>query len=102
MTLSFEIAVNNLTGSSRPEPFKFIKFPAVPELGLEFTVGPNGESVQFSCQKPVKGMILDVEGEDCQWSDQCLDLFPGDPQTVKAAALKGRKVKVRFLGDGST
>ena len=35
-------------------------------------------------QKPVKGLLLRVEGsgEDVTWSDNGIDVFPGDPQTV--------------------
>ena len=53
----------------------------------------------LSAQRPVKGVVLEVEGEDVKWGDQAIDLVPGDPQTVKVTGLKGRPVKVRFLGD---
>jgi len=62
--------------------------------------GSDGESVEFSSEKPIKGIVLDVEGEDVRWSDQGIDLVPGDPQIVKAVGLRGRDVMVRFLGDG--
>lgn len=55
----------------------------------------------LSCKKPIKGIILDVEGEDVKWSDQAIDLVPGDEQVVKASGLKGRSVKARYLGDGT-
>ena len=46
--------------------------------------------------------MLDVEGEaDAVWSDQAIDLVPDDPQVVQVKGLDGRKVLVRFLGDGS-
>lgn len=86
---------------SRPEPFKFIIFPDVKNLGLDVKVGSDGESVELSAQKPIKGIVLDVEGEDVQWGDQAVDLVPGDPQVIKAVGLKGREVKVRYLGDGT-
>lgn len=63
--------------------------------------GNDGDSVVLSAQKPIKGIVLDVEGEDVKWSDQAIDLVPGDPQIVKAVGLKGRDIKVRFLGDGT-
>jgi len=85
----------------RPEPFKFIKFPAVKELGLKVTVRSDGESVALSAEKPIKGLILDVDGDIVKWSDQAIDLMPDDPQIVRAIGLNGRDVKVRFLGDGS-
>ncbi|KII94824.1 glycoside hydrolase family 2 protein [Plicaturopsis crispa FD-325 SS-3] len=84
-----------------PEPFKFIKFPAVQDVGLALTVGSDGESVELSARKPIKGIILDVDGDEVKWSDQAIDLVPGDPQIVRAVGLRGRAVKARFLGDGS-
>lgn len=88
--------------SNWPEPFKFIKFPAIKDLGLVVQIGDDGESVELSSQKPIKGIVLDVvEGEDVKWSDQAIDLVPGDPQVIKAIGLKGKEVTVRFLGDGT-
>lgn len=86
--------------SNWPEPYKFIHFPPVKDLGLSITTGNDGESVELAAQMPVKGIVLDAEGDDIRWSDQAIDLFPGDPQIVKAVGLRGREVKVRFLGDG--
>ena len=63
----------------------------------------DGESVQLATLKPIKGVVLDVaEGEEeVAWGDQGIDLVPGDPQVILAKGLKGREVKVRFLGDGA-
>lgn len=87
--------------SNWPEPFKFIDFPALEDVGLKAEVAQDGESVTLSTRKPVKGIVLNVEGEDVKFSDQAIDLVPGDPQVVHAVGLKGRAVKTRFLGDGS-
>ncbi|KAH6914948.1 beta-mannosidase [Coprinopsis sp. MPI-PUGE-AT-0042] len=81
--------------SNWPEPFKFIDFPPVDSLGLKVTNLEDGETV------PIKGIVLDVDGADVQWGDQAIDLVPGDPQKVRAVGLKGRRVKARFLGDGT-
>lgn len=83
----------------RPEPFKFIHFPK--DVGLKVQVADDGETVVLSSQKPIKGIVLDVDGEDVKWSDQGIDLVPDDPQSVKAFGLGGRAVKVRYLGDES-
>ena len=88
-------------GVSRPEPFKFIEFPEVKDLGLKIVAAPDGKSVELSALKPIKGIVLDVEGEYAQFSDQAIDLAPGDPQVVQVIGLNGRQVKARFLGDGS-
>jgi beta-mannosidase len=85
---------------ARPEPFKYIKFPSKEEVGLE--VEPQSdERIRLSVKRPVKGVILDVEGDYVKFGDQAIDLVPGDPQTVGAPGLKGRKIQVRYLGDGS-
>lgn len=55
----------------------------------------------MSTNKPVKGIVLDVDGDEVKWGDQAIDLVPEDPQTVRATGLAGREVKLRFLGDGS-
>lgn len=85
----------------RPEPFKYLTYPPVEELGFKVNALPDGESVELSTRKPIKGIVLDVEGEAVKWSDQAIDLIPGDPQIIKAVGLGGRQVKARFLGDGS-
>lgn len=70
-------------------------------MGLQVTVGADGDSVTLTTRKPVKGIVLDVEGDDVKWSDQAIDLAPDDPQTIKAVGLNGREVKARYLGDGT-
>jgi beta-mannosidase len=85
----------------RPEPFKFIHFPAPEDLGYKVTMAPDGESVKLSTERPMKGIVLDVDGEDAKWNDQAIDLVPGDPQVVQVIGLKGRKIKSRYLGDGT-
>ncbi|WWC73873.1 uncharacterized protein I206_107845 [Kwoniella pini CBS 10737] len=82
--------------SSWPEPYKYLDFPD-PVLKLS---SHDGE-VRISCEKPVKGLVLDVDGDEVEWSDQALDLFPDDEQVVHAKGLKGRTVNYRFVGDGS-
>jgi len=86
---------------TRPEPFKYLHFPDVKDLGFKITQGEDGESVALSTQRPIKGIVLEVESEGVRWGDQGIDLVPGDPQVVKAIGLKGRTVKARFLGDGT-
>ncbi|KAF7301631.1 Glycoside hydrolase family 2 protein [Mycena indigotica] len=83
--------------SNWPEPFKFINFPADTAIKVEV----DGEQVTLSTNRPVKGVVLDVEGTDVKWSDQAVDLVPGDPQQIRARGLDGRKVLLRYLGDGS-
>lgn len=86
-----------------PEPWKYIQFP---DPGLSITQGSDGETLTLSCKRPIKGIILDVEDRstdekdgECKWSDQAIDMMPGDDQVVVAKGLKGRKVKARVSGE---
>jgi beta-mannosidase len=86
--------------SNWPEPWKYLTFPKDPKLSIKV----EGDTVTLTCGKPIKGVILDLEdraGEEVKWSDQAIDMFPGDTQVVEAKGLKGRKVKARYIGDGS-
>lgn len=87
--------------SNWPEPWKYIQFP---EADLKVVVADDGETVTLSCKRPIKGIILDVEnaeGECPKWSDNGIDLMPNDPQTITAKGLDGRKIKARYIGDGT-
>ncbi|KAG9093429.1 hypothetical protein FRC06_011531 [Ceratobasidium sp. 370] len=91
--------------SNWPEPFKFIHFPPPEQVELRISTS-KGESsedtlVTLSTSIPIKGIILDVDGDEAKWSDQAIDLAPGDDQVVVVKGLKGRPVKARYLGDGS-
>ena len=85
--------------SNWPEPWKYLTFPD-PKL----TITVKGDKVTLKCEKPIKGVILDLEdrsGEEVKWSDQAIDMFPGDEQVLEAKGLNGRAIKVRYIGDGS-
>lgn len=97
--------------SNWPEPWKYLIFP---KYDLKITEG--SDSVTLSTNEPIKGIVLDVEGDDCDWDDQAIDLFPGDDQVIGVRGLGGRKVVAKvgfpimhlghpltaqYLGDGS-
>ena len=64
--------------------------------------GRDVTTVRLNCSRPIKGIVLDAEGEEnVKWSDQAIDLVPGDEQVVLAWGLNGRAVKARYLGDGT-
>lgn len=64
--------------------------------------GRDVTEIRLSSQLPIKGIVLDAEGDDdVKWSDQAIDLVPGDDQIVLAWGLNGRAVKARYLGDGT-
>lgn len=68
-------------------------------MGLK--ISAQGDSVTLSVRKPIKGLVLDVDGADVKWGDQAIDLVPDDPQTVSAVGLNGRAVKTWYLDDGT-
>ncbi|KAF8608367.1 glycoside hydrolase [Ceratobasidium sp. AG-I] len=78
-----------------PQPFRSYDFPD-PKLSITVT----GEQVTVSVGHPAKGVVLGVEGQgdEVKWSDNSLDVMPGEPQTVTARGLHDRKVTARWLG----
>ena len=79
--------------SNWPEPWKYLTFPR-----YDLRIAQANETVTLTCDQPIKGIVLDVEGgdgESCDWSDQAIDLFPDDPQTIQVDRLEGRKVVAR-------
>ena len=80
--------------SNWPEPYRFINFC---DPKLKFKV--DGDAVQVTVGKPVKGVFFSVEGdENVKWSDNNLDVFPGDAQTIVGKGLSGRSIKVAWMG----
>ncbi|KAJ7283262.1 glycoside hydrolase [Mycena rebaudengoi] len=70
-------------------------------LRLVVTADMTSGAVTVRAERPVKGLVLSVlgDGEDVRWSDNALDIMPGDPQVVVATALAGREVAVAFVGN---
>src|SRR5271169_6556775 len=82
-----------------PQPVKYIDFS-----GCKVKSSVNREKVRIEADKPVKGIILDVEGDDdsgLEWSDNGFDVMPGEVVDVTAKGLKGRKVTVSWYGEKS-
>jgi len=81
--------------SNWPEPFKYLTFPTPQEVSLTLDVSsPSSamdggnldggyDTIRVGVERPIKGLVLDVDGEDTKWSDQALDVVPGDDQVVK-------------------
>ncbi|KAG8741872.1 hypothetical protein FRC10_002333 [Ceratobasidium sp. 414] len=78
-----------------PQPYRSYD-PPNPKL----KVSVEGEEVTVNVEHPAKGVVLSVQGdgEEVKWSDNALDLIPGEPQTVTARGLGERKVTARWLG----
>ncbi len=67
-----------------PQPLKHMTFP---DRGLKVEISGNEELV-VSAAKPVKGLFFTTDG--VQWSDNCLDIVPGQKLRIVARGLKGQ------------
>lgn len=83
-----------------PEPYKYLKMPD-PEL----VIVPQQQDGIFTLEvkAPAKCVFLSIEGEGVdgaiKWSDNALDLFPGDPQTVQIGEMDTKhSIMVSRLG----
>lgn len=76
-----------------PQPFTLIKYRN-PELSTSvISVDEEHAKVRVSARRPARGVVLFVEGDpEVHWSDNMLDIMPGDPQEVEVTGLAGRKV----------
>lgn len=80
-----------------PQPYRYITFP---DPGLRISKG-DGETLKVEASSsPLKGLVFSAvgEGREVKWSDNGLDLWPGDVQVVGARGLNDRKVCVQYLG----
>ncbi|KAI1789937.1 glycoside hydrolase [Ganoderma leucocontextum] len=82
-----------------PQPFRLVDFPD-PKLDVKF----EGANVRVAVEKPIKGLFFtaDEEGEGAlgrqetvRWSDNAIDVLPGDPRVVQVRGLVGKRAKVR-------
>lgn len=87
-----------------PQPFRLVDFPD-PKLDVKV----EGEQITVSVEKPVKGLFFSVDeegegvlgkAEQVKWSDNAVDVFPGDPQVLEARGLAGKhaKLRVQYMG----
>lgn len=59
-----------------PQPYRYLDFP---DPGLRLTV--ERDNVLIEVARPAKGLVLSIDGGDeVGWSDNALDVMPGDPQ----------------------
>jgi beta-mannosidase len=82
-----------------PQPVKYLDFSK-----RELSVRVDDETVWLKAEKPIKGIMLDVEGNDdsgLEWSDNGFDVMPSESVKVVAKGLGGRKVMVNWYGSDS-
>lgn len=74
-----------------PEPFKYL---TMPDPGLQ--VVQEGEMVRLRVTRPAKGVWL-AAGDGVAWSDNMVDLLPGDEQVLVAKGLGTARVQTQWL-----
>ncbi|TFY68978.1 hypothetical protein EVJ58_g699 [Rhodofomes roseus] len=82
-----------------PQPFKYID---PPDPGLQFN--RTGERISVRADKPVKTLVLSTDDEVgglVQWSDNALDLVPGDEQVVLARGIGNGVLWYKYFGSMS-
>ena len=75
-----------------PEPFKYLDLPD-PQIVLAH----GGEDLTLRAARPAKGVWLDA-GDGVAWSDNFVDLMPGEDYPLTAAGLGERPVHMAWLG----
>lgn len=74
-----------------PEPFKYLKLP---DPGLQ--VAQEQETLRLRVTRPAKGVWLSA-GDGVAWSDNMVDLLPGDEQVIIAKGLNTANVQTHWL-----
>src|SRR5262249_38616273 len=75
-----------------PEPFKYL---TLPDPGVEMR-RLDESTMHVRAARPAKGEWLQG-GPEARWSDNMLDLLPGDEQTITAQRLGNAEIQVRWL-----
>ena len=85
--------------SDWPEPYRFLSPPS-PTLQVRVVEDPTRgtTTLNLSVARPAKLVVLSVEGAPVRWSDNALDLVPGDEQEVVVTELERRSIKVAHFG----
>lgn len=61
--------------------YKDLTFPSPKDANIQIKLSDSGKFATVTADRPVKGLVIEAE-HDLAYSDNCLDLMPGDPQTV--------------------
>jgi beta-mannosidase len=82
-----------------PEPLKYVHLQAPKHLSAE--ISPDGKTVEISAEVPVKGVAVECDDEAVLFSDNLVDVVPGEVISIPAkGATKGSRIETRYLGMG--
>ncbi|KAK2046257.1 family 2 glycosyl hydrolase [Colletotrichum somersetense] len=80
-----------------PEPLKYLHLKKPKSLKAELAEGSG--VVEVSAEVPVKGVALEVDGDDVTLSDNLVDIVPGEVVRIGVkGASKETKIETRYLG----
>ncbi|RFU26116.1 hypothetical protein B7463_g10222, partial [Scytalidium lignicola] len=77
-----------------PQPLKYLDLPRADDIKVRV----ENDEVFVSSSVPLKGLVLETEDDGVEFSDNCIDLIPGDKQVIHAKGLQGRPVTFMHLG----
>jgi beta-mannosidase len=75
-----------------PQPLKHLDLPR-PAIDIRV----EDDLLHLTTDLPVKGLVLEVEDDDVEFDDNCIDLVPGDDQVILAKGLKARHITMMHL-----
>ena len=81
-----------------PEPLKYTHLQKPKYLKVKLSA--SADTVEISAEVPVKGVALAVEDDDVVFSDNCIDIVPGETISVVVKGLKvgdEGKLDIRYL-----
>lgn len=95
--------------SDWPQPYRLLDPPEAGSRPVDVSVSLADGDNQLSTvrliahSRPIKGVVLSIDPvnqdeDEVWWSDNAIDLAPGDEQIISARGLKTDRVDVRFLG----
>ncbi|KAF9052310.1 glycoside hydrolase [Hymenopellis radicata] len=80
-----------------PQPYKNLPLP---DPGLNVTVDRAAGKVEVEVKKPAKCVFFTTDGEvDPKWSDNALDLLPGEKRVLDVEGLGEQVISVAWLGN---
>ncbi|KAK1726478.1 family 2 glycosyl hydrolase [Colletotrichum acutatum] len=80
-----------------PEPLKYLHLQK--PKSLKATLAEGGDVVEISAEVPVKGVALEVEDDAVVFSDNLVDIVPGEVVKIGVkGATKNTKIETRYLG----
>ncbi|KAH8799791.1 glycoside hydrolase family 2 protein [Xylogone sp. PMI_703] len=76
-----------------PQPLKYLDLPRADGIAVRV----ENDEVHVSSPVPIKGLVLETDDDEVEFSDNCIDLSPKEEQIIHAKGLRGRPVSFMHL-----